>query len=351
MKTNLLGIMTHRIAGPERFRKHARAALSAGFSGVLLFVPDGVRLKRKRIDGYMYVPGSRWVKTSCDYPTSAIDIGYYTKPETVRQSIRVKSLTPIRFTGFASGNKWTIQQHLLASPELAPNLLPTKPMKQSADAFTFAREHGTIMIKPINGKGGKGIMKLSCVNNSWTLCRNGAGALTGTERTVQAALRRATSKSKYLLQRWIDIRNPEGRVFDIRSLVQKDGCGQWTTTGTAVREGARNSTTSNICGGGRAYETKSYLQQLFEPDKAEELMERICQLSAYIPVHLEADYGKRFSEFGLDFAVDRNGCLWLLEANIKPGKSIIRSIYGDDAAKRCFLLPYQYARHLAVCSS
>ncbi|WP_158606735.1 YheC/YheD family protein [Paenibacillus ginsengarvi] len=348
MTTNLLGIMTNHIGNPRRFHPHAQAAVSAGFSGVLLFVPQGVRLLGKRIDGYMYTPGRGWVKTSREYPVAAIDIGYYTKPETVQRSIRVKQATPIRFTGFASGNKWTIQQHLLASEALKPHLLPTIPMRSTGDAIAFAKEHGTIMIKPINGKGGKGIMKLTRAGTGWALVRNGRSVVSGSEPTVRSALRLAAGGGKYLLQRWIDIRNPEGRVYDIRSLVQKDGSGQWVITGTAVREGARNSITSNISGGGRAYETKAYLEKLFDPDKTSELLDKIEFLSGHIPAHLEADYGKRFAEFGLDFAVDRSGALWLLEANIKPGKSVIRKVYGDEAAKRCFRLHYQFARYLAV---
>lgn len=347
MEQNMLGIMTQSVAKPSRYMHHAQAAISAGFSGVILFAPHGVRLNKKRINGYVYVPGSRWTKSSRFYPSTAIDIGYYSSRETVQQSIRVKSLTPIRFTGYASGNKWTIQQHLLASDQLAHHLLPTKPMRSVNDAIAFCRQYGTIMIKPINGKGGKGIIKLSCSDNSWKLQRNGKAVLTGSERSIGAILRRAAGGNGYLLQRWIDIRNPDGHVFDIRALVQKNGSGEWQTSGMAVRVGPPSSITSNISGGGRAYETKKYLQKLFEKDKVDELINKLCELSQHIPSHLESDYGKRFTEFGLDFAIDRSGELWLLEANIKPGKSVIRKVYGEEAAKKCFLLPFQYARHLA----
>ncbi|MDF2724205.1 MAG: hypothetical protein K0Q59_3880 [Paenibacillus sp.] len=348
MEQNLLGMMTHSAATPSRYTRHAQAALSVGYSGVILFEPYGVKLKQKRIYGYVYSPGSHWTKSSRPYPLTAVDLGYYSKGSTVAQSIRVKSLTPIRFTGHASGNKWTIQQHLLASEQLEPYLLPTKPMRSVAEAFAFARQHRIIMIKPINGKGGKGIMKLSAADNGWALQRNGRSLLTGSERTIGAALRRATSGSRYLLQRWIDIRNPEGRVFDIRSLMQKNGSGEWENTGTAVRVGPPSSITSNISGGGSAHDTRTYLQQLFEPDKVDELMNALCELSMHIPAHLEADYGKRFTEFGLDFAIDRSGALWLLEANIKPGKSVIRKVYGETTARRSFLLPFQYAKYLTT---
>lgn len=347
MSNHLLGIMTRHIGHPSRFRRHVQAALSAGFSGVLLFVPQGVRLRQRTIAGYKYASG-RWTRCVSPYPSAAIDIGYYNTRETVTQAIRVKEQTPIRFTGHASGNKWTIQQHLLASDKIALCLLPSKPMRFTADAFAFAREYGAIMIKPINGKGGKGIIKLNREDGGWTMHRNKRPIVHGSETKVRAALRAATRGGAYLLQKWIDIRNPQGRVFDIRSLVQKDGSGVWTLTGNAVREGPPRSITSNICGGGRACETRPYLEKLFEADKVNELMEQLHELSLFIPAHLETDYGKCFTEFGLDFAVDRSGSLWLLEANIKPGKSVIRRLYGANAALRSFRLPYHHARYVAL---
>ncbi|PYI53509.1 YheC/YheD family protein [Paenibacillus flagellatus] len=347
MKDDLLGIMTHRIGNPERFARHAQAALSAGFSGVVLFAPAGVSIKRKRIEGYLRTSGSGWAKSSCGYPSVAMDIGYYTDAATVRQAKRIKNLEAIRFTGYGMGNKWTIQRRLLASPLLRPHLLPTKPMESAADALAFAREHGAIMIKPINGKGGQGIMRLSCGDAGCTLQRNGRKDVSGTQTAIEAVLRRAVGRNRYLIQRWIDIRNDEGRVFDIRALVQKNGDGRWETTGVAVREGPANSITSNMKSGGSALAAEPYLRRLFERERSDDMMRSIGELSEHLPVHLEKAYGKRLAELGLDFAVDRSGRLWLLEANVKPGKSVIRHVYGDDAARRCFLLPFHYARLLA----
>lgn len=346
MERLLLGLMTHRIGSPGRFRKHALAAAAVGFDGVVLFTPWDVRTDKQRIVGYVSVKGGPWQRRLCRYPGTAIDVGYYTSPSTVTRAIRVKN-TPIRFTGYGLGNKWTIQQHLLKSERIVPHLLPTQRMRTIADAFEFAGEHGAIMIKPINGKGGQGILRLARTDRGWSLRANGKSAVHGTERTIARVLRVWKSKGGCVLQRWIDIRNDKGRVFDIRSLVQKNGEGRWQTTGMAVREGRAGSITSNLKSGGRAFDADMYLRRLFGDERAGQLLAGIAELSCHIPEHLEAANGKRLAEFGLDFAVDREGSLWLIEANIKPGRSIIRKVYGREAAERSFLLPFQYARHVA----
>ncbi|MDF2660707.1 MAG: hypothetical protein K0Q94_3498 [Paenibacillus sp.] len=351
MNPHLLGLMTHKIGSPGRFSRHADAALAAGFSGVILFTPAGVHVERGTVTGYVRQGRSPWRKQSAAHPPVAIDLGYYTTPLTNRQVFCVKNRTRIQFTGHGLGNKWTIQNHLLASPLLASHLLPTKPMDSVDDAIAYAREHEAIMIKPINGKGGIGILKLCCTGSAYRLHENGKPALSGGPGTIRAALRRARRKGGYLLQRWIDIRNPEGRVFDVRVLMQKDGTGQWETSGMAIREGSANSITSNLKSGGRAHEVAAYLNRLFPSDKADALMEKLCELSVYIPPYLEERYGRRLADLGLDFAIDRSGCLWLLEVNIKPGKAVIRQVYGEEAARRCFLMPFREARRLALSAT
>lgn len=348
MNPRLLGIMTHKIGSPGRFTRHADAAMAAGFSGVVLFTPGGVQVERGTVHGYVRQGRSPWRKQATGHPAAAIDLGYYTTPLSNRQVSRVKNRTRIQFTGHGLGNKWTIQNHLLASPILVPHLLPTKPMGSADEAIAYARTHEAIMIKPINGKGGVGILKLGCNGSTFSLYENGKPARRGGPNTIRAALHRTERKGGHLLQRWIDIRNPKGRVFDVRVLMQKNGTGQWETSGMAVREGPVNSITSNLKSGGRAHEVGAYLHRLFPPDKAGALMDKLCELSVHLPPYLEARCSKRLADLGLDFAIDRSGCLWLLEVNIKPGKAVIRQVYGEEAARKCFLMPFREARRLAL---
>jgi glutathione synthase/RimK-type ligase-like ATP-grasp enzyme len=347
--------MTNSVASAERFRRYARAALAEGFDEVVLFAPNEVDLVQRHIRGCVYRKDGTWRRQVSPFPNINIDIGYYISPRNVRNAIRVKNMRSMPFTGYGLGNKWKIQQHLMESLELAPHLLPTAPMKAVPDILAFLEQHKVIMLKPINGKGGQGIIRLSASLSAadgkpgkvgYHVKNNDSKLTFSTRNAVAVYLRRIMMRGPHLMQQWIDIRNTQGQVYDIRALVQKDGKGSWQLAGLAVREGQRNKITSNLKTGGQAYEASAYLKSQFGEERGSFLTESARALAAHIPLHLEASYGIRLSELGIDLAVDRDGRLWLLEVNIKPGRQVIQRVYGPKAYQQCFKTPFLYARYL-----
>ncbi|MDF2670184.1 MAG: hypothetical protein K0R67_2490, partial [Paenibacillus sp.] len=131
---------------------------------------------------------------------------------------------------------------------------------------------------------------------------------------------------------------------------QKGKSGDWQLSGVAVREGQINKITSNLKTGGHAYEASSYLKKQFGEERGAALSECAKQLAEHIPFHLEESYGIRLSELGIDLAVDRNGSLWLIEVNIKPGRMVIQQVYGQRAYEQCFRTPFRYAKYLLLHS-
>ena len=70
------------------------------------------------------------------------------------------------------------------------------------------------------------------------------------------------------------------------------------------------------------------------------------KLSLFIPQYLEKTTKRRLVELGLDIAVDRDGRVWILEVNIKPGRSLWRKIDNKEAVDRSIRAPVQYAWYL-----
>lgn len=341
----ILGIMTHRIKHPDSLRRHARAALAEQFNGVIVYTPEDVNLDRKQISGYLYRNGT-WLKQTAPYPKINMDIGFYQTPASIRKASLVKNSKKLCFTGYGLGNKCKIQKHLLVSSFLQPYLLPTEQVKTSQEFVKFLKKHGSIMLKPINGWGGRGIIRVTLEQDRFTVRQNGQVTLRLPVERLGSYLRSVLKNGRHLMQQWIDIRNRNGHVFDIRALMQKNGEGNWQMTGMAVREGQKNSITSNIKSGGRAYEVASYLKNEFDSEKGEALTKSITEVAAYIPEFTEKTYNSRLSELGIDLAVDKTGRLWLLEINIKPGRAVIRQVYGQKAWEQSFRIPFQYARDL-----
>jgi glutathione synthase/RimK-type ligase-like ATP-grasp enzyme len=160
-------------------------------------------------------------------------------------------------------------------------------------------------------------------------------------------IREFTGQRGYIIQPFLHLYSRKGRSFDIRVLMQKNEKGLWMGTGIAVREGAAGSMTSNLHGGGKALPVLPYLSGQFGADQTERITEVLRQLSEMIPPILESHFG-RLGELGIDFGIDTNGDIWLLEVNSKPGRTSIRQAGDPVSAVLASENPLRYARYLLL---
>jgi hypothetical protein len=343
-----LGIMTHRILSTSRFSHYAEEAARLGFHSTLLFTPHDIDFEARTVVAYRY-RNRVWSKRTCKYPTVAHDMGFYSKPRTIRRARTFKQSSGVPFTGYALGHKWAIHAHLLQT-KFASYMPETELMQAPAAALAMARRHRSVMVKPKNGKQGRGIVKLTFLGQAvakpyvWK-----EGDLPASELTARQAasmLRRRFRLDEALVQRWMDIRDPSGGVFDIRALVQKDGEGHWQLTGMAVRQSGLGHITSNVSGGGSVREVAPFLAGMY-CEAAERITAECRHIAAGLPEALEAQYGKPFIELGIDLAVERGGGVRIIEVNIKPGKKIVRALSGEKAYADALLLPIRYAKQLS----
>lgn len=342
--TKILGIMTHRVSRPQAFSRHAKSAIAEKFDGLLMYTPKDVNMKRRVISGSLYQNGS-WARATVPFPKMNLDIGFYT-PKDMHRATIVKKSSRLPFTGYGLGNKCRIQSHLVQSAYLKPYLLPTEQVKTAEAFIAFLKKHESVMLKPINGWGGRGIIRVTLHKEHFTVQRDGKENQQLPRSGLGRYIRGVLGTGRHLMQKWIDIRGSKGSVFDIRALVQKNGSGQWQTTGMAVREGKRGKITSNIKSGGDAFDVSQYLTKEFGVEMGEKLTETVAEVANYIPSFLEKSYKSRLSELGIDLAVDTSGKLWLIEVNIKPGKMIMKRVYGQKAWEQSLHIGFQYARQL-----
>ncbi|HJV46283.1 MAG TPA: YheC/YheD family protein [Bacillota bacterium] len=341
-----LGIMTHQIKDLQRFHPYVTVSREEGFDEILVFTPESVDLSRRYIRGFTY-RNSCWQRVTRTFPSMSIDIGYYTQVGQIQTVKRIKGTPLLPFVGYGLGNKWTIQKHLMSSPELSPYLLPTAMVKDCRTIFNYMNQYHCIMVKPLNGKGGKGIIKLSKDKTQyiWEETEERT-SISLTPSQTHDRLKKLLSTNKYIVQKWIDIRDRDGHIYDIRVLVQKNKFGQWQLTGMGIRQANEEKITSNLSGGGQAHPVFPFLKAQFNEEKARNLIQRLELLAGKIPVHLESSYHKRLVELGLDLAVDHSGDLWVIEVNIKPGRTLWKKIGLEQAADASLRAPIQYALYL-----
>lgn len=342
----ILGILVHQIKDPQRYTPLFMLALEAGFQDILVYTPFDVDFKHEMIHGYVYVNGN-WEQSLQPFPSITYDIGYYTSSPLIQRTKKIKAHPRLPLVGYGLGNKWTIHKHLTSSKSLKPFLIPTELAQSVTRILAMVQSHTTIMIKPLNGKGGKGIVRLTRTSSGYTLLENDEQREEHVNaEQIRIYLKELLSRGKYLIQKWVDIRDKNGAVYDIRLLMQKNYLGKWQLTGMGVRQGGAEKITSNLTGGGHAFPVQPFLKEQFDEQVAQRLSSKIEKIGWYIPTFLEKSYKKRLVELGLDLAIDRDQHIWIIEVNIKPGKTLMRKLEDFEADQQVLRAPIQYARYL-----
>jgi glutathione synthase/RimK-type ligase-like ATP-grasp enzyme len=342
----ILGIMIHEPSKLGRVAPYVEVALAEGFDDLVVFTPRDVNLSKRRIHGYIYREGD-WIRSHTPFPIIAYDVGYYLDDRTKKKVNKIKKRKQIPFIGSSLGNKLTIQKHLMTSSFLIPYLIPTQLFRSAATALQMVKKYRAAMIKPVHGMGGKGIIRLSLEKEGYRLEEDNKPVRFFFHNEMTDTLEELQKGNRYIVQKWIDIRDQDGCVYDIRVLMQKSAHAQWNLTGMGVRQGAKEKITSNLKGGGHAFEVYPFLEKQFGEELAEALTAELQNISHHVPLCLERSSQKNLIELGLDLAIDRKGHIWIVEVNNKPDKTIFQKISNTEAAQNSIRIPIQYAMNIA----
>lgn len=354
-----LGIMTGRrqghppIAEPE-FCSQLSAAAPLFDLKVLVFHPEDVAENGESITGYAWKEG-RWQQTVAPAPDVLYNRCLYSSRQEKKAAAAALAALS-RTVPWSRGlpDKWRVYEILSRSPAAAP-LLPETRLYTGPDALGLMlaeREYG-VFLKPRAGSHGKRTLHARLLGS-----REGGGLSIRGRSGANEAFRHHFSTSdeglrwidrfigtrRYIIQPYLQLTGSQGRPFDVRVLMQKNGRGAWTLTGMAVRLGGQGSLTSNLHGGGTAAAVLPFLLAEYGTAGAE-LQDELAAAAALLPPLLEESCG-RLGELGLDFGIDPGGRICLLEANSKPGRSVFRLTGDIRAARLAAENPLRYARHL-----
>ncbi|MGI6453813.1 MAG: YheC/YheD family protein [Syntrophomonadaceae bacterium] len=297
--------------------------------GVLFyyFYPEGLDKKRQLIEGYTWQKG-KWTK------------GFYPIPDIVYNRILQRSKEKSKkardvlawlekFPGtylFNSRflNKWEVYQAVRKHPEAAVFFPPTSLFSYSS-LHLFLKDYTSVFLKPIGGSRGEGIIKVIAAKNSFYCSRANPTRIrwikcASLERLKNQLRKWRVKNGLYIMQGEVKLAQIDGRVFDLRTQMQKNGVGEWEITGAGVRIAAKDRFVTHIPNGGRAAPFEQVVKQafsareeMFEEVKAQ--MRRICSV---VPTILEKELKINLAVLTMDLGIDQNGQVRVLEINSKP---------------------------------
>ncbi|WP_338555371.1 YheC/YheD family protein [Paenibacillus sp. KS-LC4] len=215
------------------------------------------------------------------------------------------------------------------------SLIPSTTSFTLSNLKMMAAAHHTLYIKPNIGSLGVGVHKLEPKNDGYELL------YTKSKKQLSKFFPSLTDLHSYLLpvrpsrliiQQAISLDQVEHRPYDIRAMVQRKPGGRWTFTGFLIKVGAKGKIVTNYHQGGEIWTMQKLLQRKgYEEAKGAELISRLTRHSLTVARALSKHKAGMF-EMGIDFALDRNLHLWILEVNsnhpqFRPLKWIDRRTY------------------------
>jgi glutathione synthase/RimK-type ligase-like ATP-grasp enzyme len=317
---------------------------------VFVFSPRRVDFASRLASGYEFRQGI-WQATTLPLPSVIYD-RCFIGPSYRHYKPFIEKLQNdpnITFLGLGLSGKWQVYQIISQSRELQ-KWLPETQLFSMAKLDAMLKEQRAAIIKPAAGTHGIGVVRIAERNGIYTATGRASEnrpftrkfrSRTELEQFVTSFIRERT----FLLQPYLALHTPDGTPYDVRVLVQKGRQGRWETTGKAVRIGNRHNITSNLHGGGRAVPLSVFLAEHFPGKTRERIEEEIDQVVGLLPPFLEEHHG-RLVELGIDIGIDKEGHVWIIEVNSKPGRTVFRHIADRVARIRSIAQPVKYAHYL-----
>ncbi|OWZ82784.1 YheC/YheD family protein [Natranaerobius trueperi] len=320
-----------------------------------LFTFNCIDWPNKRVNGITYVPKlNRWTKVWLPLPNVVYDRGsdFSTSQKEKVKIIRneLKSNENIKFINNRDHiGKWKIYKYLLKYDLLANHLPYSVRYKSINDILTMLKRFNFVFLKAIYGKRGKQVMSIKKIDsqNKYKLSYYSKG-LREVEVSSKEELKEQVDKfakeGKFIVQRGITLLKFQDRNFDLRVLLNKDNKGQWKVMKNYVRIAFKKeqTLTNYSLGSERIYFSKIYPKLYSITNNTIPTSEEIEGLATKSAYYIDKEFGY-FGELGLDFAIDINGKLWLLEVNTKPSKG-----YGLESTEiaREYKAIFDYAKYL-----
>ncbi|GGG26583.1 YheC/YheD family endospore coat-associated protein [Paenibacillus abyssi] len=317
-----------------------------------VFTPQDVNYQQNRIHAMLYDPVTKvWSRKWRRFPHMIYDRCRIQRSHRFEQLLRFRAkYGHLTFLNRPLRNKWTVYKTLSREARFRPHLPFTKIVENSNDLREMIGKYPLLYLKPINGTGGRGILRIERKPQKLWLIQGRDHSrriikpeMVSSSQLLQKLAAWEMKNHRYVIQQGIHIKLPNGRVHDYRMLVQKNAQGKWELTGCAGRVGAPGSITSNLHGGGKAASMHSLLSRWIRDEaKVDQIEKEASELGVQIAEFLESSYSD-LCELALDLAIDQNGRIWLLEVNPKPAREVFARAGEHNTYRKAIIRPLEYA--------
>lgn len=222
------------------------------------------------------------------------------------------------------GCKWNKHLALVDDPKLKDHL-PYTTLFNTNNFKTFLSNYPTFFLKPRLGGGGFGVYKVTKQGSSYVLHYGAYRRKYTKPSQLYRALEQRCRGKQYIMQQGINLLQISSRLVDFRVVLLKQQK-EWVYMGVMGKLAAKHKFVTNQANGGHAIRFKRALTLglNYTEKQCKTIHDQLRSTCMAIAKTMNAKF-KNITELGIDIGIDRNGAIWLLEANTKPHFNLFKS--------------------------
>lgn len=297
------------------------------------FTPNDINWQQETINGYFLDSQGGWYRKIVPLP----DVVYNRLPNrkaetsasinTLRERFVRRKIPIFNWSFF---NKADVYKLLDNDPEALVHLPESVSGPSMEKIKEMLEKHQFLYLKPTAGSLGIGIYRLTYnpKRGYFARYRKGSqnvllrfGSFSGLMRMLQA--KHGIGLTNYVVQQGIRLVEIDNCPLDFRFHMHKNGKNEWVPAGIGAKKAGRGSVTTHVKSGGSLMTPEQALEKTFGSE-SDAVLEKAKQTAIKLSEAIERNYPHRLGELGLDLGIDRDGEIWMFEANAKPGRSIFK---------------------------
>ncbi|MNO93005.1 Endospore coat-associated protein YheD [compost metagenome] len=337
-----------RKTGQESLTNHEEAARKYGFTPCFFRLAD---INPEQGSSIAYISNGReYVKAVIPTPTVIHNRALYPDSSSHR---KIRKLTLNGTKVFNINNRYSkdfIHDILWGEPSLRP-YLPYSVYASTAAMRMMMQRYDDLIVKPVRGSVGQGIMRLQRLNDAWKLTyapassKKSWSSIKLRRGELPPWVRRLWLRVPYLIQERIPLAEYHDRSVDLRVTVQRGINGTWSITGLFAKAATQGSFISNIARGGEALPAPMVLAKALPGLYIPAVISRV-ELLALTCAQLLSSRLPLMADLGLDIGLTDNGHPYFIECNGRDQRYGFRKANMIDVWLETYRQPMAFARYL-----